>query len=53
MLTITKNEAYQVLDTLRQACEDPTIDVDSFEEAIQIMQDVLAGPNIPIESLVQ
>ena len=53
MLTITRNEAYQVLDTLRQAQEDPMLDEEAFEEAIDIMSSVLLGPDIPIEKLVQ
>jgi len=53
MLTITKNEAAQVLDTLRQARDDTYLDAEDYEEAITIMEDVLSGYDTPIEELIQ
>lgn len=52
MLTITRNEAMQVMDALKQAQEEPFYDDTILEESISILEGVLLGPDIAIELLV-
>ncbi len=50
MLTITKFEARQVLDALRQAEEDG---FDGLWDAMQVMEDVLQGHDYSFDELIE